>query len=369
MDRFTVTYHVTGQEDEIAKRALGIALEQTIELPANLATPGFVADEVVGQILSTEALGGDVWEVKISYHPDAAGGELTQLLNVIFGNSSIQSGIRLASFELPEAMMAQFKGPRFGVADLRELVGVPEKPLIQTALKPMGTDAKGLAELAYKFALGGVDVIKDDHGLANQVWAPFEERVEACVAAVNKANAETGGKTVYAPNVSGDFNAVMKRAKFAKQAGAGALLLCPGLTGFDAMRTIADDDSIALPIIAHPSLLGGNVTSRESGFSHRVLFGQIARLCGADSSVYPNYGGRFGFSKQECLSIVDGCLSAWGHLKTVFPTPGGGMTLDRVEDMQATYGNEVMYLIGGGLYGLTDDLVKSTRIFREALGR
>jgi len=32
----------------------------------------------------------------------------------------------------------------------------------------MGLTNKELAELASKFALGGIDIIKDDHGLANQ---------------------------------------------------------------------------------------------------------------------------------------------------------------------------------------------------------
>jgi ribulose-bisphosphate carboxylase large chain len=55
-----------------------------------------------------------------------------------------------------------------------------------------GSSTAALAEMAYQLALGGIDVIKDDHGLANQTWSPFEERVTACCAAVAKANEETG---------------------------------------------------------------------------------------------------------------------------------------------------------------------------------
>ena len=39
--------------------------------------------------------------------------------------------------------------------------------------------------MAYDFAKGGIDLIKDDHGLANQNYAPYEERVRACCAAVS----------------------------------------------------------------------------------------------------------------------------------------------------------------------------------------
>ena len=38
--------------------------------------------------------------------------------------------------------------------------------------------ADELAEIAYRCALGGADIVKDDHGLANQKTAPFRERLE-----------------------------------------------------------------------------------------------------------------------------------------------------------------------------------------------
>ena len=71
-----------------------------------------------------------------------------------------------------------------------------------TALKPMGTPSEKLAEMAYAFAKGGIDIIKDDHGLANQRYAPYEERVRACAAAVKRANAETGRRCIYAPCIN-----------------------------------------------------------------------------------------------------------------------------------------------------------------------
>ena len=104
-------------------------------------------------------------------------------------------------FALGEWAVAAFPGPRFGSAGLRALVGVPTGALIQTALKPQGSSTAQLAEMAYQLALGGIDVIKDDHGLANQTWSPFEERVTACCAAVAKANSETG-KCVNPPHLT-----------------------------------------------------------------------------------------------------------------------------------------------------------------------
>ena len=89
--------------------------------------------------------------------------------------------------EFGKHVESSFRGPRFGVRGLRKLLSVKYGPLLMTALKPMGTSSDKLAEMAFAFALGGIDIIKDDHGLANQVYAPFEERVTKCAQAVRRA--------------------------------------------------------------------------------------------------------------------------------------------------------------------------------------
>ena len=71
--------------------------------------------------------------------------------------------------------------------------------MLMTALKPMGSTTAQLAAMAYDFAKGGIDVVKDDHGLADQPYSRFDERVRACAAAVARANAETGRRCIYAP--------------------------------------------------------------------------------------------------------------------------------------------------------------------------
>jgi ribulose-bisphosphate carboxylase large chain len=111
------------------------------------------------------------------------------------------------------------------------------------------------------------------------------------------------------------------------------------------------------------------VTSPENGFAHAVIFGQLQRLAGADMSVYPNYGGRFGFSREECASISESCLAPMGEYLPIFLSPGGGMTMDKIPDMLELYGNDVLFLMGGGLYGRSPDLVKNVRYFLSLVGR
>ena len=363
-ERFSVTYRIFGSERDARAKAEDICIEQTVEFPADCVGPGTIRDQVFGRIESFERRDAESFTAVISYAVEIAAGELTQLLNVIFGNTSIKPGIRVEHLDLPPSLLNRFKGPRFGRERLRQRLNIPSRPLLCTAIKPMGHSCGELADMAYRFSLGGMDMIKDDHGLTDQCCSPFEERVKQCADAVWKANKETGGRTIYIANITASHQDMVMRARFARDAGAGGLMIAPGLTGFDVMRELADDDGINLLIMTHPALQGSFVTG-PGGMSHGVIFGQLARLAGADATIFPNFGGRFSFSREECAEIVQGTVEPMGHLKSIFPAPGGGMSLDRVPEMLETYGRDLIFLIGGGLFKHGPDLVENCRHFRK----
>jgi ribulose-bisphosphate carboxylase large chain len=92
----------------------------------------------------------------------------------------------LTDVALPQELLAIFGGPRHGLHELRRRVGAPARALTCSPLKPQGVPAARLAELAKNFAQGGVDYIKDDHGLADQDYSPFAARVDAVAAALRR---------------------------------------------------------------------------------------------------------------------------------------------------------------------------------------
>lgn len=102
----------------------------------------------------------NVWRVMISYPEDAAGEELPQLMNVLFGLTCQHAEVQLVDFQPSPGMSAWLPGPRFGIEGLRRLCGVPAGPMLCTALKPMGRSVEELAAMAYSFAMGGIDIIK-----------------------------------------------------------------------------------------------------------------------------------------------------------------------------------------------------------------
>ncbi len=349
-DRVLATYAVFGDLDTAKAIASDICEEQTIEFPRDLVVDQEILDGIMGRIEDVRR--GDAagsWHVDISYAVEVSAFQIPQLLNMLYGNISLRPRIRLVNAQFPRSLTAVLTGPRFGVAGIRALVGARERPLTAAAIKPMGLPIDDLAAMAGDFAAAGIDVIKDDHGLSCQPFAAFRQRVGACAAAIATAKEEHGSRTLYMPSMNVPITDVGTAARFAIDAGAQGLMVLPGLHGFDIVRALAQDDSLAVPIMAHPSLLGSYVVAEQSGIAHGLLFGTLARLAGADVSVFPNHGGRFSFSPQECLGIADALAAPLGDLKPALPAPAGGMTVARASEVAAFYGQDVMLLIGGDL--------------------
>jgi ribulose-bisphosphate carboxylase large chain len=346
MERIYITYTYIGEDPKSIADV--IRAEQTIEFPYELA-PKWMQEEVVGKIEEISSTDKTTHLITISYNPDVAGGELTQLLNVLWGNVSLFPGVKIIDLKLPSTILEKFKGPRFGISGLRKIFSAQSRPLIATALKPMGSSAKTLAEMARTLALAGFDLIKDDHSLANQPWATWKERVTYISRAVAEANSITGANAVYVPSLNMPFDQMIDGAHTAKELGAAGLLLLPGITGFDSIRVIAADDTLSLPILGHPTMLGSLVTSKQEGISHGIVFGTLMRLAGADISIFPNIGGRFSFSEEQCLDIADKSRGKLGNLNPILIAPAGGMTLERIPEMINMYGKDTALLIGGAL--------------------
>lgn len=366
-DRIFVTYRIAGAEKEALACAKDICIEQTVEFPGELISSRFIRDNIVAKIESFTPHESGGFKAVISYAQEIAAAELTQLLNLIFGHVSMKTGIRVCDVVLPNSCLTAFKGPRFGREGLRQLLNVSGRPLLGTSLKPMGLSAGQLADLAYQCVLGGIDIIKDDHSLTNQCFAPFEERVRLCCEAVDKANRETNQRCVYVANITAPLNEILRRARFARESGAGGVMVAPGIVGFDTMRFIADNDSFGLAVFSHPAMQGSYLINSDAGISHYVIFGIFNRLCGADAVIYPNYGGRFHFDRNDCEEIIRGTSFEMGHIKTIFPMPGGGISLERIPELVNLYGRDAIFLVGAGLFTHGPDFVENCRYLRRVV--
>jgi ribulose-bisphosphate carboxylase large chain len=345
-----VTYHVRSDARAIEERARAIAIEQSVEMPLAAIADEFVRAQIVGRVCAIEERSSGLFEVRIALAGATIGTDPGQLINMLFGNTSLHADVALHDVELPAELVATFAGPRHGLHALRRRVGAPARALTCSALKPQGLPATKLAELALRFAQGGIDYIKDDHGLADQAYSPFVARVEAIAAALRGVAA-----TRYVPSLSGDLDAMRQQVEVARGAGVDTVMVAPMIAGLaNFHRLVREHPDMAF--FAHPTLAGAAIAPP-------LLFGKLFRMLGADAVIFPSHGGRFGYSPETCARLASAALRDWHGLRATVPVPAGGMTRDRVAEMLDFYGVDVMLLIGGALLEAGAQLVEATSAF------
>ena len=345
-----------------------MARESTLEVPEGVASEKVEA-RLLGRVESLEPREDGAWEALLSHAPEILDGGLPQLMNVIHGNISLLPGVRLVDLRLTDPVLGSFPGPGVGIREIRERVGgeggpTLDRTLVAAAIKPVGLSVEELARLAGAFARAGVDVVKDDHSLADQPMAPFRDRARAVADAVAAANAEREGDTLYFPNVTGPLESMAGRMTWAEEVGCGGVLVSPGLVGLDALRLLARG-AAGLPIMAHPSRADTG-PERDTGIAPEILFGVLYRLMGADAVVYVNAGGRFAWSVETCQAVNARLRGPLGPHLDAFPVPAGGVNAEEAGRWFEAYGPDTMLLVGGSLLKEADLEGATRRLVQRA---
>jgi ribulose-bisphosphate carboxylase large chain len=348
---------VRADAGSIAARAEAVAVEQSVEMPvAAIAEPAILAD-IVGRVEAIEDRGGGLFDVRIGLALATVGDDAAQLLNMVFGNTSLHADVVLQDVEIPAELTAAFGGPRHGIDGLRGRVGAYGRAFTCSALKPQGVPPARLGELAAQFARGGIDFVKDDHGLADQAYSPFAERVAVCADAVRKAS----DAARYVPSLSGDLDRMRRQIEAARAYGIDTVLIAPMLVGWANFQTLVRTYP-DIAFFAHPTMGGARIAPE-------LLMGKLFRLLGADAVIFPNHGGRFGYTPETCRTLAEGARAAWPGIRPSVPVPAGGMTLDRVPEMLDFYGPDAMLLIGGSLLAARERLTEETAAFTRAVAQ
>ena len=366
-DRIVATYDLHDTKRSPEALAAAIALEQTVEVPQALVDASDLPPGVVGEVERIDIGAGAAGAARamLSYDPAVVeAGGVPALINLVFGNVSMMPGVRLVDLSFPEHVLAGFAGPRHGVAGVRALTGVYGRPLLATALKPRGVPVSRLVEMAGAFARGGGDIVKDDQNLIDDFEA-FKDRVKRCADAVDDANQRTGRRCLYLPYVTGPLPALSRRFEYVARLGLPGVLASPFIAGLGIPRSLARDHDLML--MAHPTFSGGHFVSRREGIDHGLLFGTLLRIAGADVAVFPNVGGRFQFTRDDCAGIAARLRAPLGRLPPAWPCPAGGMSFEQLPGTCADYGPDAVLLIGGALIGHGEDLEASTRTYLDVI--
>src|SRR4029434_6862868 len=94
---------------------------------------------------------------------------------------------------------------------------------------------------------------------------------------------------------------------------------------------------------------------------------KLARRAGPNASIVVNSTGRFSIPREDCIAIAAASAAPMGRLKPMFPAPGSSIGPGQLIESRQIYGDDVVYVMGRGLYQRGADLVENASAYREML--
>lgn len=379
-DYVIATYQAKVKTSNIEKLAMAIADEQTTGTWIKVGADSMEKTRRFGSKLvalyEVPDVGCDyqsdeppMYIIQVAYPMHNFNTSMSALMTILFGNISASGMIRLLDVAFPKKFIAQFQGPKFGLQGLRDLLGVPDRPLLNAMIKPnIGWTPDEGTDLFYRACKGGVDVIKDDElMLADGPFCPLKERVTKFMAAEKRVYEETGEHSLYAVNISDETGKVRENAYRALEYGNNCLMVNVYTTGFDTLKMLAEDPNINVPILAHVNFAGTMAASTYTGIAPQLLIGKITRLAGGDFQINGHPFGKFPVSFKVFYRCFKFFTQPWWNIKPMMYACSGGTTQLAVEKIVKAVGTDVMLAAGGGVHGHPDGSEAGARSMRQAI--
>jgi ribulose-bisphosphate carboxylase large chain len=300
------------------------------------------------------------------------GPSLPNLLATVAGNLFELrefSALRLINIDLPDAFRDAYLGPQFGVAGTRRLTGVEGRPLIGTIVKPsVGLSAQETAAMVRQLADGGIDFIKDDELQADGPHCPFDERASAVMDVVNDHAQKTGKKVMFAFNVTGEIDQMLRRHDLIEALGGTCIMVSLNSTGLPGLAYLRRH--CRLPIHAHRNGWGLYQRSPHIGLGYRA-YQKFWRLAGADHMHVNGIRNKFCEPDESVLESARECLTPMftgeGRGCEVMPVFSSGQTVRQAPDTWRGLGSpDLVFAAGGGLVAHPDGVAAGVRAMRQA---
>jgi ribulose-bisphosphate carboxylase large chain len=345
---------VPGETDELRERH-GARVERIDELGtvSEPSLPGSTPPEGTSESDATYTRA----EVDLSFPFENVGPSLPNLLTTVAGNLfelAPFSGLRLRDLEVPDEFAEACPGPQFGIEGTRELLGVHDRPIVGTIVKPnVGLSPDDTAEIAETMVESGLDFIKDDELIAGPPYSPVEERVEAVMDVIDRHEDRTGETVMYACNVTGDVREMKARHDAVVEAGGNCVMVSVnsvGLSGFLELRRHAE-----VPIHAHRNGWGALSRCPRLGFDY-AAYQTLWRLAGADHLHVNGIRNKFCEPDESVIESARACQRPIvDDSDRAVPVFSSGQWAGQAPDTYEALGNvDLMYLAGGGIMGHPD---------------
>ena len=306
-------------------------------------------------------------EIVVSFPLHNFGTSLPNLLATVAGNLyELQelSGIRLIDLELPPAFAERYPGPGFGVDGTRKLVQIYERPLIGTIVKPsIGLSTSDLQSVVRDLAIAGLDFIKDDELHADPPYAPLAERVPAVMAEIERVADQTGKKTMYAFNISGDVDHMLRAHDLVIKHGGTCVMISVNNVGIAALAHLRKH--CALPIHGHRNNFGAMSRHPFLGIGF-TAYQKLFRLAGVDHLHVGGLDSKFYQTDEEVAQSITDCLTPlFGDYRVMPAISSAQWAGSAVKTYAETRTIDVIHLAGGGILGHPDGAAAGVGSMRQ----
>jgi ribulose-bisphosphate carboxylase large chain len=307
--------------------------------------------------------------VKIAYPLDLwESGNISQLLSGVAGNifgMKALKNLRLIDVTLPKEYVEHFKGPCYGIEEVRKMMKIYKRPLTGAVPKPkIGFSAAEHAEIGFETWMGGFDFVKDDENLTSTKFNRFEERVKLLTKMREKAEQLTGEiKSAYI-NITAETDEMKRRAKLLADYGWNYAMIDVVVAGSAAVKTMRDYCSdLGLAIHAHRAMHAAFDRNPKHGITMQFL-AKVMRLIGVTQIHAGTAVGKLVGSVEEVQSIANVLRQGhvkpykkilleqnWWHIKPAFPVASGGLHPGLIPDVMRIFGSDCVILVSGGIHG------------------
>lgn len=327
-------------------RPLHAAKVLDLRVEGELPAPSYALDPPVR---------GPVWACRATIvHPHRNfGPRLPNLLSAVLGEGAFFAPgiplVKLLDIGFPDSFLAHFPGPRFGIAGLRDLLRVYERPIFFGVVKPnIGLAPEPFAALAEEAWRGGLDIAKDDEMLADPAWSPLARRAALMGEARRRVEQELGVPKMYLANITDEVERLVALHDAAVAAGAGAVMLNALPVGLSAARMLRQHARV--PLVAHFPFIAACARLPRFGVHTRVLT-KLQRLAGFDVIIMPGFGARMMTADAEVMDNIAACLDHLGGLAPCLPVPGGSDSAATLEAVWRRLGHaDFGFVPGRGVF-------------------
>ncbi len=365
MDYLVATYYCEFPRDiNIIAKAESFAVGQTVG--TWVPVPG-VTDEMrekhMGRVVNlydvppTEletqvAEGKRAYLIQIAFPTVNFGSEFPMMLTTLLGNdASTSTQAKLVDIQMPRKHVEGFNGPNFGIEGVRKAVGVYDRPILMSMIKPCtGITPEAGAEIFYKAALGGVEIVKDDELLGDTAFSPVVDRVIAYNKAADRVYEEIGFRPLYIVNITGPVESLIDRARAVIDAGARAVMVSCAATGYSAFHGLAKAVR-DVPLMAHYASAGMFYEGMLSGMGSHLAVGRFPRLAGADLIMINTPFGGYPLQYEKYRKTVHHLTLPFYDKKPTMPIIGGGVHPGMTERFVEDLGTDIILASGGAVHG------------------